>query len=89
MSLVTTAFAPDRAIVADGYRADQLCSSSDDDPVTNCGVALHRVKRLTTQSHTVIDENVITDYRGLSNDHPNAVIDHKALTDFSPWVDLN
>ena len=40
------------------------------------------------ERHLVVKHHVVTDFRGLPDDHAGPVIDEESSTDRRPWVDL-
>jgi hypothetical protein len=52
-------------------------------------VTLYGLKSLSTQGYAVIHQDIITDYRGLTNYDTDTVVNHKAATDYCTRVDLD
>ena len=75
--------------VLDGDRPQDLGAGADLHVVTDGGVALARTHRHPAQSHSVEQQHVVADLRGLTDDHAHAVVDEEALTDRRGRVDLD
>lgn len=80
---------PNPAIIADHNISNQLGPGTQDDSVANGGVALDRIQRLSTQGHPVVDQHVIANHGGFSDDHPNSVINYQPAANIGTGVDFN
>ena len=79
----------DCRVIADGNVADQSSACADGYAVADRWVALHRFKRLTAESHAVIQVNVIANDRCFTDYYTHTVIDEKSTTDCRAGVNFH
>src|ERR1041385_3096935 len=80
---------PDLDIVANRDAAQYLRAGADHDVIADGRVALSLLISGSTQSHSLINQNVIADLRSFTNYHAHSVINEKAAPYFSSGVNLD
>ena len=80
-SRTTTALAPMRLPEPIVTGPEHLGAGADRHPVTDGRVALARLQAGASQGHTLVDGDVDTDFRGLTDDHAEGVVDEETRAD--------
>src|SRR5262249_8079790 len=78
----------DLDVVSDANISQDLRARSHHHAVAQRGVALTSILARTTQSYALIQQHVITDFRGLTNHDAHSVIDEETASDASSGMDL-
>ena len=75
--------------VLDSDWSQDLGAGADLHVVADGGMTLARTHRHPAQSHSVEQQDVVADLRGLTDDHAHAMVNEEALTDRRGRVDLD
>jgi hypothetical protein len=76
-------------MIADPNAAEHLGSGSDHDVVADCRVPLTLLIARPAERYALVDQNVVTDFRGFANHYAHAVIDEKPAADRRARMDFN
>ena len=79
----------DARITADCDVAEHFRTRTDNHPITDGGVALHRLQRGTAERDTLVDRDVVTHNCGFTDHHTTAVVDEDAAADLRTRMDFD
>ena len=79
----------DRASLTDGYRAEKLCTRTQQHIVFDDRVARPVRCACAAEGHAVVDENIVADDRRLADHDAHSVVDEDPTADGGAGVDLD
>ncbi len=80
---------PNLAVITDGDRAEYFCAHADQHPISERGMAFGALDARSPQGDLVVEQDVVADDGGLSDDDAHAVIDKEAAAYRGTGMDLD
>ena len=79
----------DARVVVDGEGAQHLGAGADHHVVSDGGMALSLILSRSAQCHALIEQAVVPNLRGLTDDNAHAVVNDQTVADGGSGVDLD
>ena len=82
-------FGADNGAITDGNGTQGHRSGTDDDIVAHGGMPFLLSQSCAAEDYSLVQENIITNLRGLADDYAGTVVDKESPADFCPGMDFD
>src|SRR5258706_10984779 len=72
-----------------GNISQYLSARPDNDIISECGMTFPPFLTSSSQGHTLVERDIVTNDSGLADHHSHPMVDEKTFSNLSAWMNLN